>query len=87
MQDDVGGGDGVVAGGVANDERSRSKSRKVAIVQRLLIAGGDDVPRDDGPRIGSETRVVASRGAVEREVQSDERNLEDGEIRFYNSNC
>lgn len=50
-QDGENGGEGVAAavGGVGNDERS--KSRRVAIVQRLRIAGDDDELRDDGPRI------------------------------------
>lgn len=50
-QDGENGGEGVAAaaaGGVGNDERS--KSRRVAIVQRLRIAGDDDELRDGGPR-------------------------------------
>lgn len=50
-QDGENGGEGVAAavGGVGNDERS--KSRRVAIVQRLRIAGDDDELHDGGPRI------------------------------------
>lgn len=49
-QDGENGGEGVAAaaGGVGNDERS--KSRRVAIVQRLRIVAYDDELRDGGPR-------------------------------------